>query len=283
MMSRWIGGLLIAATALTPIAAQAQSSGFGSRVQRDASNAARESNRAPRVDRSSAPRATPANRPARAANAAPRVNRAERRDTPRQVQRGDSQRNWNQRRATQPQQQRTGNDRRVTQQQRNWNERRNNRDYRNNDGFGQRVVRDSQRAANQDRRYDNRRDNRYDNRRDNRYDNRRNNRYDNNRRWNTSWRNDRRYDWRSHRTRYSNNYRLGRYHVPYNNWSYRRLSIGFSLWPLFYSNQYWINDPWQYRLPDVYGPYRWVRYYDDALLVDIHSGEVVDVIYDFFW
>ena len=31
------------------------------------------------------------------------------------------------------------------------------------------------------------------------------------------------------------------------------------------------------------GPYRWVRYYDDALLVDIYSGEVVDVIYDFFW
>ena len=32
-----------------------------------------------------------------------------------------------------------------------------------------------------------------------------------------------------------------------------------------------------------HGPYRWVRYYDDVLLVDIYSGEVVDVIYDFFW
>ena len=31
------------------------------------------------------------------------------------------------------------------------------------------------------------------------------------------------------------------------------------------------------------GPYRWVRYYDDVLLVDIYSGEVVDVIHDFFW
>ena len=33
----------------------------------------------------------------------------------------------------------------------------------------------------------------------------------------------------------------------------------------------------------LYGPYRWVRYYDDVLLVDVYSGEVVDVIYDFFW
>lgn len=52
---------------------------------------------------------------------------------------------------------------------------------------------------------------------------------------------------------------------------------------MFYSSRYWIDDPWQYRLPDVYGPYRWVRYYDDALLVDVYSGEVVDVIHDFFW
>ena len=59
--------------------------------------------------------------------------------------------------------------------------------------------------------------------------------------------------------------------------------IGFALDSLFYSSRYWIDDPWQYRLPDAYGPYRWVRYYDDALLVDIYSGEVVDGMYDFFW
>jgi len=28
---------------------------------------------------------------------------------------------------------------------------------------------------------------------------------------------------------------------------------------------------------------RWIRYYDDALLVDTWNGEVVDVIYNFFW
>ena len=61
------------------------------------------------------------------------------------------------------------------------------------------------------------------------------------------------------------------------------MNIGFRLGNLFYGNRYWINDPWQYRLPEVYGPYRWVRYYDDVLLVNTYSGEVVDVIYDFFW
>jgi hypothetical protein len=105
----------------------------------------------------------------------------------------------------------------------------------------------------------------------------------NGRGWNNDWRRDNRYNWSSYRNTNRNVFRLGRYHSPYNSWSYRRLGIGFSLQPLFYSSSYWINDPWQYRLPEAYGPYRWVRYYDDALLVDIYSGEVVDVIYDFFW
>jgi len=26
-----------------------------------------------------------------------------------------------------------------------------------------------------------------------------------------------------------------------------------------------------------------VRYYDDVLLIDTYTGQVVDVIYDFFW
>ena len=38
-----------------------------------------------------------------------------------------------------------------------------------------------------------------------------------------------------------------------------------------------------YRLPPAWGPYRWVRYWDDALLVDTRTGMVVDVIYSFFW
>ena len=102
-------------------------------------------------------------------------------------------------------------------------------------------------------------------------------------RWDRNWRSNNRYDWQRYRSTNRNAYHVGRYYAPYRSYSYRRLGIGFSLEPLFYSQNYWISDPWQYRLPDVYGPYRWVRYYDDALLVDVYTGEVVDVIYDFFW
>jgi hypothetical protein len=103
------------------------------------------------------------------------------------------------------------------------------------------------------------------------------------RQWDRSWRNNNRYDWQRYRSSNRTVFHIGTYYSPYRNYSYRRLGVGFYLDQLFYGQNYWINDPWQYRLPDVYGPYRWVRYYDDALLVDLYTGEVVDVIYDFFW
>jgi hypothetical protein len=102
-------------------------------------------------------------------------------------------------------------------------------------------------------------------------------------RWNNDWRRDRRYDWRSYRSHNRDFYRLPRYSHPYGySYGYRRFSIGIFLDNLFYSDRYWINDPYEYRLPPAYGPYRWVRYYDDVLLVDLRNGRVVDVIYHFF-
>jgi Ni/Co efflux regulator RcnB len=102
-------------------------------------------------------------------------------------------------------------------------------------------------------------------------------------RWDNSWRNDRRYDWRGHRSRYRDHYRHGRYYAPHHRHRYSRFSIGFYIGNAFYHDRYWLNDPWSYRLPEAYGPYRWVRYYDDVLLIDIRNGYVVDVIHDFFW
>ena len=101
--------------------------------------------------------------------------------------------------------------------------------------------------------------------------------------WNRGWRNDRRYDWQRYRDLNRSHYRIGRYYAPYHGWNYRRFSIGLFLEPLFYSSHYWISDPWYYRLPPAYPGTRWVRYYDDVLLVDMYTGEVIDVIYDFFW
>ena len=105
---------------------------------------------------------------------------------------------------------------------------------------------------------------------------------DHDRDWSKDWRKDHRYDWWDYRNRYRSIYRLGRYHDPYG-WGYRRWSIGYNLWPSHYGSGYWLNDPWMYRLPPAYGPYRWVRYYDDALLVNIYTGQVIDVVYNFFW
>lgn len=130
-----------------------------------------------------------------------------------------------------------------------------------------------------DRRYDGRWEGRRDD--DRRYSD--NRRYDSRERWNRDWRSDRRYDWRGHRERYRSYYRPGRYYAPYRDYRYRRFSIGIHIGSPFYSNRYWIADPWYYRLPPAYGPYRWVRYYDDVLLVDIRNGYVVDVIHNFFW
>ena len=100
--------------------------------------------------------------------------------------------------------------------------------------------------------------------------------------WKHDWRKDKRYDWWHYRSRYGSLYRLGYYRDPYG-WGYRRWSAGYSLWPSYYGSSFWLDDPWMYRLPAAYGPYRWVRYYDDALLVNIYTGQVVDTVYNFFW
>ena len=174
------------------------------------------------------------------------------------------------------------------QQHRNWAQGQQTRSWSRD---GQRTERNrtyTDRTRNTTYGTNNWRDGRRDNDRDwrdGRRDNDRNWRDGNHdgRRWDHSWHNNNRYDWRHYRSINRNVFHIGRYYAPYRNYSYRRLTIGFGLDSLFYSSRYWINDPWQYRLPEAYGPYRWVRYYDDALLVDLYTGEVVDVIYDFFW
>lgn len=100
--------------------------------------------------------------------------------------------------------------------------------------------------------------------------------------WKRDWRGDRRYGWQNYRNSHRHIYRLPRYEARHGH-SYRRWYPGYRWDSWFYSSSFWINDPWQYRLPPAYGPYRWVRYYDDVVLVDIDTGEIVDIIYDFFW
>lgn len=100
--------------------------------------------------------------------------------------------------------------------------------------------------------------------------------------WYAKWREQRLYNWEQHRARNRDHYHLGNYWDPYG-YNYRRWQVGWMMWPSYYQNSYWLDDPYSWRLPPVYGPYRWVRYWDDALLVNIYSGQVVDVLYNVFW
>jgi Ni/Co efflux regulator RcnB len=99
--------------------------------------------------------------------------------------------------------------------------------------------------------------------------------------WNRDWRNNDRYDWRRYRDHHRSRFHLGFYVDPFG-WGYQSFDIGYRMWPAYYGNQYWI-DPAMYDLPYPPPGAAWVRYWNDAVLVDIYTGTVLDVIPGFFW
>jgi len=62
----------------------------------------------------------------------------------------------------------------------------------------------------------------------------------------------------------------------------QRWSFGDYLPGGWYTNNYYL-DWWAYGLPQPPIGCEWVRVGDDALLVDIWSGEVLSVYYNLFW
>jgi hypothetical protein len=100
--------------------------------------------------------------------------------------------------------------------------------------------------------------------------------------WSRNWRNNNRYDWQRYRYQNRSIFNLGRYYAPYGGYGYNRLSIGIILGEAFFGRDYWIDSDY-YHLPPAPPGTEWVRYYNDVVLVDMYSGEVIDVIYDFFW
>lgn len=99
--------------------------------------------------------------------------------------------------------------------------------------------------------------------------------------WNRDWRNDRRYDWRRYRDHHRSVFHLGLYIDPFG-YGYQPFSIGYRLPPVYFGEQYWI-DPALYGLPYPPPGTQWVRYWNDALLIDMYTGQVVDSIQGFFW
>ena len=99
--------------------------------------------------------------------------------------------------------------------------------------------------------------------------------------WNGDWRRDHRYDWRRFRDHHRSRFHLGLYFDPFG-WGYQSFDIGYRMWPAYYGNRYWI-DAGMYGLPYPPPGAAWVRYYNDAILIDTYTGTVIDVIPGFFW
>lgn len=91
------------------------------------------------------------------------------------------------------------------------------------------------------------------------------------------WGND---DWRSYRNTNRTLYARGNWRAPFR---YRSWQPGVRIAPSYYGQRYWVSDPWRYRLPPVGRNQRWVRHYNDVLLIDYRRGQVVRVIRNFYW
>lgn len=87
-------------------------------------------------------------------------------------------------------------------------------------------------------------------------------------------------DWRGYRDHNRALYRGGNWRAPFR---YNSFRPGYRIAAPYYSQRYWIVDPYRYRLPRAYGYQRWVRHYNDVLLIDIRRGIVLDVIRGFYW
>lgn len=87
-------------------------------------------------------------------------------------------------------------------------------------------------------------------------------------------------DWRGYRDTNRGLYARGNWRAPFRYNSFRN---GGRIAPAYYGSRYYIADPWRYRLPNAGWNQRWVRHYNDVLLVDTRRGIVIDVIRNFYW
>ena len=74
--------------------------------------------------------------------------------------------------------------------------------------------------------------------------------------------------------------RYGRYVAPYRGWNYSRIGVGYQLRPNFYSQRYFYSGYSGYPAGRFQ---QWVRYGDDLVLVNVRTGRVLRVVYNYFW
>ena len=86
-------------------------------------------------------------------------------------------------------------------------------------------------------------------------------------------------DWNGYRNHNPRLYARGTWRAPFR---YNTFAVGGRIAPLYYASSYWIRDPWRYRLPAAGYGRRWVRHYNDVILVDYRRGRVVRVYRGFY-
>jgi Ni/Co efflux regulator RcnB len=87
-------------------------------------------------------------------------------------------------------------------------------------------------------------------------------------------------DWRDYRKRNHSVFRPARFNAPFR---YNSFNIGIRLSPQYYGSRYYVNNYGAYRLPAPGYNLRYVRHYNDVLLVNVRTGRVVNVYRNFYW
>lgn len=100
--------------------------------------------------------------------------------------------------------------------------------------------------------------------------------------WDTRWRADNRYNWHAYRTANAMIFRLGHFSAP-RGAHYARYDAGQYLPPIhFISGDFWLKDAVVFHLPPAPTDARWVRYYNDALIIDARTGYIIDAVHNIF-
>ena len=86
-------------------------------------------------------------------------------------------------------------------------------------------------------------------------------------------------DWRGYRQQNRSLYARGNWNAPFR---YNSFRPGVRIGAPYFQQRYVIADPYRYRLPRPVGYQRWVRHYNDVLLIDTRRGYVVDVLRGFY-
>jgi len=77
-------------------------------------------------------------------------------------------------------------------------------------------------------------------------------------------------------------FHYGSYDRPHG-WYYRRWSYGDYLPGIFWARNYWLTSWWMFDLAMPPYGYEWVRYGDDAILVNVDTGQILQVEYGVFY